>query len=189
MRLTCAAAEVAFAGEDSLFAAPSIVVDEAGHWFVLHVKSRQEKALAEELRILGISHLLPLVTEAKYHGNRKVSVKTPLFPGYLFLRGTLSEAYRAGGTKRIARVLPVANQKQMNWELRNLHVALFRSAPLEIYPYLRNGVRVEVRAGPFRGLQGIITERTGRDRLILQVAMLSQAASLEIDGSLLEPVS
>jgi len=59
---------------------------------------------------------------------------------------------------------------------------------LELYPFLRVGVRVEVRSGPLRGLQGLIEDRTRRNRLVLQVNMLGKAASLEIDGALLDPL-
>jgi transcription antitermination factor NusG len=49
-------------------------------------------------------------------------------------------------------------------------------------------VRVEVRSGPFRGLQGIIEGRTPKDRMLLQVDILGQAVSVEIDGSLLDVI-
>lgn len=186
MRLVCASAENVLSLDTSLFSAPSCALETLDRWFVLHVKSRQEKVLADELQTLGISHFLPKLTQTRFHGNRKAQVTSPMFPGYMFLRGSLDEAYRAGNTKRIARVLPVVNQDELNWELRNLHLALLQSAPLELYPFLRSGVRVEVRSGPFRGVQGIITDRSGATRLMLQVAMLGQAASLEIDGSLLD---
>ena len=159
-----------------------------GEWFVLHVKSRQEKALARDLQAIGICHYLPLIAQTKYYGVRKFHVKKPLFAGYLFLRGAPADAYRAHNTRRVARILSVANQPQLEWELRNLHLALSKSATLEMYPFLRRGVRVQVRSGPFRGLQGVIDKIGGRDRLILQMQMLGKASSLEIDGALLDPV-
>ncbi len=157
-----------------------------GEWVVLHTKSRQEKILADDLRALGIAHFLPLVKQVRFYGNRKAKVEMPLFPGYVFLRGTMEQAYEADRTKRVARIIPVADQKKIEWELQNLHLALAGDAPLEPYPYLKKGVRVEVRAGPFRGLQGIIEDRVNVQRLILQVDMLGRAVSLEIDGALLE---
>ncbi len=61
-------------------------------------------------------------------------------------------------------------------------------APLSPFPYLRVGVRVEVRAGPFRGLKGVIEDVDHRDRIIFQVQTLGQAVSMEIDGSLLDVI-
>jgi transcriptional antiterminator NusG len=157
-------------------------------WFVLHVKSRHEKALAEELAFTGIDYYLPLVGQARYYGKRKAFVQMPLFPGYLFLRGTIEDAYRANSGKRVARILKVCDQQQLDGELENLHTALSQRIRLDPYPFLRAGIRVEVRAGPLRGLRGWVQDRTRRNRLILQVEMLGKAASLEIDGALLDPL-
>jgi transcription antitermination factor NusG len=161
---------------------------EQKKWHVLHVRSRQEKALSDDLAAMRIAHYLPLVSRMKHHGSRRVTVEMPLFPGYLFLRGTLEEAYGADRTKRVAHILYVSDQKQMEWELRNLRLALSKEAALDPYPYFKKGVRVEVRSGPFRGLQGVIEDRLKTDRLVLCVEMLGRAASLEIDGALLEPL-
>jgi transcription antitermination factor NusG len=50
------------------------------------------------------------------------------------------------------------------------------------------GTKVEVRAGPFRGLQGVVDSRLKQNRLLLQVEMLSRAVSVEIDAALLDPI-
>jgi len=162
--------------------------DATGLWFVLHTKSRQEKIVADNLAQFDIPHFLPLISEVRYYGNRKCAVEEPMFPGYVFLRGTLEQAYQIDRTRRIANILRVADQGGLNWELANLAVAMQRRAVLQPYPYLKSGIRAEVRAGPFRGLQGVIEGRTGLTRLILQVRMLGQGVCIEIDGALLEPL-
>jgi transcription antitermination factor NusG len=159
-----------------------------GDWFVLHTKSRQEKAVADTLSAMGIAHFLPLTTQVRYYGKRKFTVELPLFPSYVFLRGSEMAAYESNRTKRIARIIHVFNQDQMDWELRNLYVAMENGASLDPFPFLTAGTRVEVRAGPFRGLQGVIDSRSKLNRLILQIDMLGRAVSLEIDAALLEPV-
>jgi transcription termination/antitermination protein NusG len=160
----------------------------AGDWHVLHTKSRQEKILCEDLAALSIPHYLPLVRSVRYYGKRKAVVEEPLFPGYVFLRGTLDQAYLADRTRRVAHIIKVSDQQQIEWELRNLSLALTNTAALSAYPFLKEGVRVEVRSGPFRGLQGVIDGRSKNNRLILQVNTLGRGVSLEIDGALLEPI-
>ena len=56
------------------------------------------------------------------------------------------------------------------------------------HPAIETGRRVRVRSGPFRGLEGLVSGRSGAERLILQVRMLGSATSLELDGSLLDPI-
>jgi transcription antitermination factor NusG len=161
---------------------------QAGSWYVLHVRSRQEKLLADELTQWEIGHFLPLVRQNRLYGKRKAVVELPLFPSYMFLRGSRDDAYRANGTKRVARIIDVADQQTLTSELTNLHLALSGGVPLDPYPYLKDGVRVEVRSGPLRGLQGVIEGRGGTGRLILQVEMLGRAVSIEVPGTLLEPI-
>jgi transcription antitermination factor NusG len=161
---------------------------DLGRWYVLHTKSRQEKAVADTLSAMGIAHFLPLTTQVRYYGKRKFTVELPLFPSYVFLRGTEMAAYESNKTKRIARIIHVSDQDHIDWELRNLYLAMETGASLDPFPFLTAGTRAEVRAGPFRGLQGIIDSRSRPNRLILQVDMLGRAVSLEIDAALLEPV-
>ena len=162
--------------------------DTVESWFVLRTRSRQEKVLAGELRSRGIASYLPLLTCTKYYAGRKATVEMPVFPGYLFLRGDVDHAYEADRTRRVAQIIRVADQEKLDRELRNISLALRGRANLDPFPYLRAGVRVEVREGPFRGLQGIIEHGGRRDRLILQVEILGRAVSLEIEASLLEVI-
>jgi transcription antitermination factor NusG len=168
----------------------TLVISEAwrGEWRVLHTKSRQEKALSADLGAAGIAHFLPLRRESKYHGPRKVVVESPLFPSYLFLRGSIDDVWHADRTKRVASVIAVPNQEKLQWELMNLCAVLTHQVCLDPYPCLKKGVRVEVCSGPFRGVQGLIEDKPRPDRLVLQVDMLGRAVSLEIDGALLEPL-
>src|SRR5579862_8681518 len=158
-------------------------------WFVLHTRSRQEKALADELRKRGTRCFLPLKDQVAFYGRRKVINELPIFSGYLFLLGTVEQAYSADRTGRVARIISVFDQTRLNWELHNLQIALRRRAYLDLYSHLSTGMKVEVRSGPFRGLQGVVENRSDkRNRLILQVGALGVGASLEIDGSILDPV-
>jgi len=159
-----------------------------GRWFVLHVKSRQEKQLSSELFKKKVPHFFPSVRQPRYFGKRKCVVDQALFPGYLFIRVMQEDAFISDRTGRVASVISVANQEKLHWELWNLSLVLGATSDqiLDLYPYLTVGVRVEVRSGPFRGVQGWVADRTRLDRLILQVEMLGQALSLEVDGSLLD---
>jgi len=159
-----------------------------GDWNVLHTRSRQEKALSDDLAAMQIAHFLPLIKQVRYYGRRKFAVELPLFGCYLFMRGAREDAFRADRTKRVAKIIAVADQEKLDSELRNLHLALTQNAVLDPYPYLVSGAAVEVRSGPFRGLQGIVDHRISPNRLILQVEMLGRAVSLEMDAALLDAV-
>ncbi len=163
--------------------------EAVGSWHLLHTKSRQEKILSEELIGLGVRHYLPLVNQVRFYGRRKTDVLLPLFTGYLFLKGTVEQTYVADRTRRVAKIISVRDQEQLERELLNIWLALDRHGSLDPFPFLVAGVKVEVKSGPFRGLQGIVEKRNGSaKRLILEVGILGRAVSLEIDGALLDPM-
>jgi len=162
--------------------------DLPGQWHLLHTKSRQEKALIESLAGMEIPCYLPLIRSNRNWNGRKASIELPMFPGYVFLKGSIDQAYEADRTRRVVQIIRVTDQDRIAWELRQIALALNSEVKLDPYPYLSKGIKVEVRSGPLRGLQGVIENKTSRDRLILQVNVLGQASSLEIDGALLEPI-
>jgi transcription antitermination factor NusG len=157
-----------------------------GAWFLLRTRSRHEKIVANDLAARGVLHYLPLTNCIRYYGNRKTLVEIPLFPGYVFLRGAAEDAYAVDRFGRIAQIIQIPNQKRVNEELRNIWLALSKDAQLCQYPYFHKGVRVEVRSGPFRGLQGVIEDWGKRNRLLLQVEILGRGVSLEVDAALLD---
>lgn len=165
-----------------------ISLERPGEWFVLHTRARHEKGLSDDLKAREIAHFLPLVTKVRYWGNRKAVVEEPLFPGYVFLRGSNDDAYIADRTRHVAQIIQVPDQRRLSWELQNLAQALQHKVPLDPFPYLKKGVRVAITSGPMRGLQGVVESRQRADKIILAVDMLGQAVSMELHGALVELV-
>jgi transcription antitermination factor NusG len=163
-------------------------VDSYARWFVLHVKSRQEKALSAELERSGIVHYLPLNRVVRYYGKRKVEVAEPLFAGYVFLKGQRESAFTADRTRRVASIISVPDQGRFERELAELAQALDRVGFLVPAKLLQPGVAVEVISGPFKGTIGHVTSLDERNRLVLHVSALGQGAALELNGSQVRPL-
>jgi transcription antitermination factor NusG len=158
----------------------------SGNWFVLRTRSRQEKILANDLRAQRIACFLPLLRMQRLYCSRRITVEVPMFPGYLFLRGSTDDAYCADRTKRVAQIIAVADQHRLDWELANLAQVMASNIRVDPYPYLKRGVRVEIKSGPLRGLQGLVEDRSRLHRLVLQIEALGQAVSLEVDAAIVE---
>ena len=157
-------------------------------WTVLWTKPRQEKAVARYLQAAQVEHYLPLVPRVSFIRNRKFVSEIPLFPGYVFAAGELEDGYAAISTKRVCQVLQVEDQQQFIGEIDQIRRTLAGGAKLDLYPFAVIGRRCRVTRGPFMGIEGLITDRLGPTRLVLQVAILGQGAALEIDIDLLEPL-
>lgn len=155
-------------------------------WRVLRTKPRQEKVVAQVLEAGGVAHFLPQVRRVRHYAHRRRETRAPLFPSYVFVRGPREAAFFAMASKRVVQIIDVADQERLDFELAQIRRALEIGAGLDPYPYLKEGRRARVRSGPFAGIEGLIESKGRDDRLVLRVAALSQAVSLEIDAGLVE---
>src|SRR3954467_3216626 len=120
----CCITTISYECRHELGRLPKLRSSEETRWHVLQTKSRQEKALAETLLARGVRCFLPLVDVKRMYGSRRETVEFPLFPGYLFLQGSLEDVYTADRTKRVAKVIPVFDQAKLAEELRSVELAL-----------------------------------------------------------------
>ena len=106
----------------------------------------------------------------------------------MFLYGSEEERVKTLTTNRISRVLPVPDQEQLYDDLKQVHQLIDSNAPLTVEKRLAPGQRVRVRDGALMGLEGTVTSRVRRCRLVVAVNFLQQGVSVEIDDYLLEPL-
>jgi transcriptional antiterminator RfaH len=110
----------------------------------------------------------------------------PLFSGYLFFCGQEDQRVELLRTNRVANLIEVIDQEILIDELVQIAQALRSGAPLTPYKYLKAGQKCRVITGPLIGMEGIVVRTKNAIRLVLQIDMLGQAASVEIDLDLIE---
>ncbi len=162
--------------------------DFTGQWWVAHTKSRNEKALAHDLISKGVSYFLPMTWKVRRKSRRTIKSLLPLFSGYLFFCGDENQRTELLRTDRVANLLEVKDQEKLLNELVQIERVLQTGVPLVPHKYIKIGQKCRVMAGPLMGLQGIVVTTKGASRLVLQVDMLGQAASVEIDINMIESV-
>jgi transcription termination/antitermination protein NusG len=162
--------------------------DPHRQWIVLWTKARQETAVARFLDAKGTPFFLPLVERKGVVRGKKTSAMVPLFPGYVFLDGTIQDGYDAIATKRVCQLIEVGDQPRFMHEIGQIRAALEVNGTLELFPFAVVGRRCRVVKGPFIGIEGVITSRLGQSRLVLEVGILGRGAALEIDIDLIEPL-
>ncbi len=164
------------------------VADMPGTWWVAHTRARHEKALAFDLLGWQIPYFLPMVMRTTVIQRRRFRGMHPLFPGYVFLAGDAETRYRAASTAHVAGLIAVGDQTRLVRELVDIQRALETPAGFDPFPCLTQGSRCRITAGPLRGLQGLVVQRDGATRLVLQIEMLGQAVATQVDPSLVEVV-
>ena len=160
--------------------------DFEGQWWVVHTRSRNEKALAQDLRSKDISYFLPMSWKVSRKSRRTTRSLLPLFNGYLFFCGKENERVELLKTNRVAHLIEVDDQQKLLDELVQVNQALQSGAPLTPHNYIKTGKRCRVIAGPLMGLEGIVVRSNNAVRLVLQIDILGQAASVEIDVDMIE---
>jgi transcriptional antiterminator RfaH len=159
-----------------------------GLWWVAHTKSRNEKALAHDLMAKNVSYFLPMTWNVRHQSHRTIKSLLPLFTGYLFFCGNETGRLELLKTNRVANLIEVKDQTSLVAELERFERALRAGAPLLPHKYITKGQWCRVIAGPLLGLEGIVVQTKGDMRLVLQIDLLGQAASVEIDMDMIEPV-
>jgi len=160
-----------------------------GQWWVAHTKSRNEKALAHDLMAKNISYFLPMTLKVSRRTHRTTKSLLPLFTGYLFFCGPENDRVELLKTNRVANLLEVPDQDEFVKELTRIERAIRAGSPLTPHHYIEKGQWCRVIAGPLLGLEGFVVQTKGRTRLVLQIDILGQAASVEIDVDMIEPIA
>lgn len=163
--------------------------DFEGQWWVAHTKSRNEKALAQDLRAKDISYFLPMTLKVSRRSHRTFKSMLPLFTGYLFFCGPENDRIELLKTNRVANLIEVMDQEELLRELVRVEQAVRAGVPLTPHKYIEVGQWCRVIAGPLLGLEGFVVQQKGQARLVLQVDMLGQAASVEVDVDMIEPIA
>jgi len=162
----------------------------AGQWWVAHTRARHEKALCDDLARMGIFSYLPLAEHiTRSPRSRRLSrALVPVFTGYCFFNATEEERYRAMTTNHIATTLIVPDQPELVSELRSIHRVLAVGAGFEQARTVREGDWVRISVGPLEGVEGVVAQWRPRLRMELNVHILGQSVSVEVDAGMVEKI-
>lgn len=158
-------------------------------WLCLHTKPRQEKATARLLYASRIAYYLPQTThESRTPAGRKIRSIRPLFPSYVFMRGTDEQRVAALRGDTLANVLEVPEQAALVADLHQIHQMLASGLAVGLEPTHPVGVRVRITSGPLLGLVGTVTRRGPRDRFVASINFLGCGGVVDLEDWQVERV-
>jgi transcription antitermination factor NusG len=161
-------------------------------WYALYTRSRFEKKLLYELVSRDVEVFLHMREVLSRWKKNKKKVWLPLFPGYIFVNhvDTPENRYRVLNIPGAVQFVSACGRSNPIPEEQILAIRRFLETGLSVdpYPYIKVGTQVEVIAGPLAGIRGILIEKRGKFRFVLQVEMIRQAVSVEIDVSDIRPL-
>ena len=166
------------------------VPKNTGCWYAVYTYPRHEKTVTEQLESKSVEAFFPAFVTENLWSDRRVRIKVPAFPGYVFARIDLRERSKVFTVPGVIRMLsfngvpaPIDNS-----EIEAIKLCLDRGATLEPYPFLEVGDRVRVRSGVLEGLEGLISRCKNERRLIVPISLINQSVAVEVDVRLLEPL-
>jgi transcriptional antiterminator NusG len=154
-------------------------------WYVLHTKSRHEKVVNDGLLKKSIEVYLPLVTVRSKRRDRKVMIRVPLFPGYIFVKTDLHPNSHLEVVKTAGAVRLIGNKQGPvhvpDETVNSLQIMVDSNHPVTTGYRLKSGDRVMVVYGPFAGVVGTFVRYGSRGRVIVNIEALGQYAGVEVD--------
>ena len=160
-------------------------------WWALYTRHQHEKTVAEMLTTKGFEVFLPLYDSMRRWKDRKKMLSLPLFPCYVFVRGSLERKLQVVTTPGVHMILYRGEQLAVipQPEIEAIRAAVDGDFRVEPHPFLKCGDRVRVIRGSLAGVEGILTRKKNLFRLVLSVHMLAQSVAVEIDASDVEPMT
>ncbi len=152
---------------------------------MLHTKSRFENVVNEGLLKKSLECFLPKVTVRSKRRDRRLMIRVPLFPGYIFVKTDLNprehlEILKTTGAVKLVGSstgpIPVPEET-----VESLKIMVATDSPVTTGYSFKRGDRVMVTHGPLEGVIGIFERYGNKGRVVVQIEALGQFAAVEVD--------
>jgi len=153
-------------------------------WYVLHTRSRFENKVNEGLQRKSKEVFLPKVLVRSKRRDRKVMIRVPLFPGYVFVKTDLAPADQLDIVKTAGIVRFIGNRTGPlavpDEAIAALKIMVATGLDITTGTRLKKGDRVVVVNGPFTGITGTFSRYRGGGRIVVNIDALGQFAAVEV---------
>jgi len=158
-------------------------------WFALQVKSRWETSTALFLSGKGYVTFLPQYRLKRRWSGKTREISAPLFPGYIFCQFDSQKRLPILVTPGVVAVvgrgrIPIPIEDS---EIASIQTVIASGFPAEPWPYLEIGQRIRIEDEALDGLEGILINFKGKQRIVVSVSLLRRSVALEIDRSRVRP--
>ncbi|HDK8694957.1 transcription/translation regulatory transformer protein RfaH [Aeromonas hydrophila] len=154
-------------------------------WYLAYCKPKEEARA--HLEAQGIESYYPMVEIEKLRRGKRVPVREPMFPNYLFIYVDLEEVtpVTLKSTRGISRIIHFGREwtsisSQLVYQLMSRDDSDEARASYASLP--TQGDKVLIESGPLAGFEAIYLEPDGDKRAILLVSLLNQETSSSFDN-------
>jgi transcription antitermination factor NusG len=158
-------------------------------WYALWTRSRHEKHVRDQLAEKHVDVFLPTITKWSRWKDRKKKIDWPLFPGYVFAR---FDAVNRLPILKCDGVVTIIGTEGLpspipEHEIEGIRTLIESELSYDPCPLIKEGMMVEVKSGPLKGVVGRLVRKGAHARLVLSVDLIGQAVSVEVDAADVKP--
>ncbi len=164
----------------------------AYNWYVLHTKSRFENIVNDGLIKKSIEVFLPKILVKSKRRDRKVMIRVPLFPGYLFVKTKLDPYERIEILKTVGAVRLIGSKDGpvpvLSETIESLQIMVAGDGKVITGPGFKKGDPVTVIYGPFTGVTGTFVRYRGKGRVVVDISALGRFAGVDVSEEDVEKI-
>lgn len=128
---------------------------------------------------------LPKIQVRSRRRDRKMMIRVPLFPGYLFVKTNLDPVEHLEIVKTVGVVRFIGNKEGPisvpSDTIESLKIMVKGDNTITTGTRFRKGDRVIVVHGPFTGVTGTFVRYRGKERVIVNIEALGQYAGVDVN--------
>ncbi len=149
-----------------------------------------ERSTAVLLSGKGYQTFLPTYKVRKRWKGKVRDVDSALFPGYVFCNFNAQKRLPVLITPGVisvvgqGRIPQPVDEREID-AIQKVVASGFRAEP---WPYLEIGQKIRIEQDVLQGLEGILINFKGNQRIVVSVSLLRRSVALEIDRSCVKPV-
>jgi transcription antitermination factor NusG len=139
----------------------------------------------DQLQQKHVEVFLPTITKWSRWKDRKKQIEWPLFPGYCFARFDAEARLPVLKCEGVVTIVGIEGQPSPipPIEIDSIRQLIDSELAFDPCPLIKEGMMVEVKAGPLKGVVGRLVRKGSHARLVLSVDLIGQAVSVEVDAA------
>lgn len=158
------------------------------NWIAVYTKSRHEQIVVNELNKKNIESYCPMFKERRQWSDRKKWVHFPLFRSYVFANIEIKENIYVLQTIGVNKIVKFQEKISIipDQVIDNIKNIIEGGYNVEQTDYFIKGDEVRVVSGPLKGLDGVVLDLRGANKIIIKIEAIQQAFSVEISSGLIK---
>lgn len=158
-------------------------------WYAIHVKSRCEKMVADQLQQKGYEQFLPMYRSRRLWSDRVKVLQLPLFAGYLFCQLDIEKRLPILMTPGVIHIVGMGRVPAPvdRLQLESIRLAVTSKQDVKPWPRLEVGQKVRIELGPLQGVVGTLLRHKTSTQLILGIDLMQRAIAVEVQENWVVP--